>query len=69
MSKELEALKRIRQETCPATYMQDFDKEECCNIIEKGLKRLEIMDRCVTRENKDEWLECHYITKEEYELL
>ena len=26
--KGLQALKRIRQETCPATYMQDFDKEE-----------------------------------------
>ena len=35
-----EALKRIRQETCPATYMQDFDKEECCNIIEKALLEL-----------------------------
>ena len=34
----LEALKRIRQETCPATICPDFDKEECCNIIEKELK-------------------------------
>ena len=23
-----EAIKRLRQETCPATYMPDFDKEE-----------------------------------------
>ena len=41
MSKKLsplEALKRIRQETCPATYNQDFDKEECCDIIETALK-------------------------------
>ena len=43
MSKELEALKRIRQETCPATYMADFDKNECCDIIEKSLKALEII--------------------------
>lgn len=41
MSKELDALKRIRQETIPATYNQDFDKEECCNIIETALKELE----------------------------
>ena len=37
----LEALKRIRQETCPATYMSDFDKNECCDIIEKELKDYE----------------------------
>lgn len=36
-----EALKRIRQETTPATYMVDFDKNECCDIIEKDLKELE----------------------------
>ena len=41
MSKELEALKRIRQETCPATFIPDFDKEECCNIIETALKDYE----------------------------
>ena len=38
--KGLEALKRIRQETCPATYMTDFDKNDCCDIIEKELKAL-----------------------------
>ena len=43
----LEALKRIRQETCPATYMQDFDKNECCDTIEKSLKALEILKRNV----------------------
>lgn len=43
MSKSLEALKRIRQETCPATYMPDFDKEECCKIIEKDLIAVEII--------------------------
>lgn len=37
MSKSFEALKRIRQETCPATYMQDFDKNECCDIIAQDL--------------------------------
>lgn len=41
----LEALKRIRQETAPNTYCKDFDKEECCNTIEKELKALEIIKR------------------------
>ena len=44
MSKELEALKRLRQETCPATYMADFDKNECCDVIEQALQRLEAID-------------------------
>ena len=44
MSKALEALKRIRQETCPATYMADFDKNECCDVIEQSLQRLEAID-------------------------
>ena len=39
----LEALKRIRQETAPNTYCKDFDKEECCNTIEKELKAFEII--------------------------
>lgn len=34
-----EAIKRIRQETCPATYMQDFDKEECLKVIEDSIKQ------------------------------
>ena len=34
----LEALKRIRQETAPNTYNSDFDKNECCDIIEDTLK-------------------------------
>ena len=37
---EFEALKRLRQETCPATYNPDFDKEECCDVIEKALLEL-----------------------------
>lgn len=36
-----EAIKRLRQETAPATYMPDFDKEECLKIIEKELEELE----------------------------
>ena len=43
MTKGLEALKRIRQETCPATYMADFDKNQCCDDIEKELKAFEIV--------------------------
>jgi len=33
-----EAIKRIRQETAPATYMPDFDKEQCLKIIEDSIK-------------------------------
>ena len=40
MTKEFEALKRLRQETCPATYMPDFNKEECLEVIEKALLEL-----------------------------
>ena len=36
-----EALKRLWQETAPATYMKDFDKKECCDAIEKDLEKLE----------------------------
>lgn len=43
-SEGLKALKRIRQETCPATYNPDFNKLECCDVIEKELKRLEEID-------------------------
>lgn len=39
-----ESLKRIRQETCPATYMPDFDKEECCKTIEKALAVLDFFE-------------------------
>lgn len=38
-----EAIKRLRQETCPATYCPDFDKEECLQVIEKELKAFEIL--------------------------
>ena len=30
-----EAIKSLRQETAPATYCPDFDKEECLKVIEK----------------------------------
>lgn len=36
------ALKRLWQETAPATYMKDFDKKQCCDAIEKDLEVLEI---------------------------
>lgn len=52
MSKGLEALKRIRQETCPATYMQDFDKEKCCDNIEKELKAYEKLKQNMKEEYK-----------------
>ncbi len=40
MQKEFDALKRIRQETAPATYNPDFDKLECCNILYQALTEL-----------------------------
>lgn len=36
-----EAIKRLRQETAPATYMPDFDKEECLKTIEETIKLYE----------------------------
>lgn len=36
-----EALKRLKQETAPATYMVDFDKDECIEVIRNELERLE----------------------------
>lgn len=41
----LEALKRIRQETAPNTICGDFDKEECCNTIEKELKASQVVNK------------------------
>lgn len=34
------AIKRLRQETCPATYNQDFDKEECLKSIENEFEKI-----------------------------
>lgn len=39
-----EALKRLKQETAPATYMPDFDKDKCIEIIQKDLDRLERLE-------------------------
>lgn len=33
-----EALKRLKQETCPCTYNPDFDKDECLEVIKKTLE-------------------------------
>lgn len=79
MNKGLEALKRIRQETAPNTYNKDFDKEKCCEIIEKELKALDIIRNelpvnvFIIRNSVDY---DHYIefsddnlSKEQYELL
>jgi len=65
MEKEFEALKRIRQETAPATYNPDFDKKECCDVIEQALQHLEAiensnpsetLDKLLDRANHDEYL-------------
>lgn len=34
-----EAIKRLRQETCPATYNKDFDKEACIRVIEERVRK------------------------------
>ena len=39
--KTKEAIKRLRQETAPATYMPDFDKEECLQVVEARMDELE----------------------------
>lgn len=44
-----QAIKRLRQETAPATYMPDFDKEECLHTIEKDLERLEKLERYLVK--------------------
>jgi len=36
-----EAVKRLRQETCPNTYNPDFDKEECLGTIEEFKNNME----------------------------
>lgn len=41
MMNSKEALKRLKQETAPATYMVDFDKDECIEIIRNDLEQLE----------------------------
>ena len=46
-----EAIKRLRQETCPATYMQDFDKEACLKVIEDSIK-----EKDATIQNLKEYL-------------
>lgn len=68
MSKEyLEALKRIRQETCPATYMADFDKNECCDVIEQALKRLEAIDNAEPSEALEDLIDMiEYFTRLDY---
>ena len=64
---EFEALKRLRQETIPATYMPDFNKEECCDVIEKALLELKAIKEAKPSEalgqiktlrtvNKREWI-------------
>ena len=42
-----ECLKRLKQETCPATYMPDFDKDKCIEVIEKDLDRLEKLKKVI----------------------
>lgn len=63
MTNSKQALKRIRQETCPATYMQDFDKKECCDIIERDLDILAILKKHIVgvAKNEEDGFTEHYI--------
>ena len=44
-----EALKRLKQETAPATYMPDSYtfKDECIEVIKQDLERLETLEKFV----------------------
>lgn len=81
MTKGLKALKRIRQETCPATYMPDFDKNQCCDDIEKELKafyiiveknvNMDLLTDVDTVEEYNEQMNWSYrrLTQEEFDLI
>lgn len=43
MNKFQESLKRLKQETIPATYMPDFDKAECIENLQEALNTLEFL--------------------------
>lgn len=43
-----QALKRLKQETCPATISPDFDKNECVATIADELEALEIVKQIIT---------------------
>lgn len=78
-----EAIKRLRQETVPATYCPDFDKEECLKVIVKEHKAFEIIKEKLDLSIKEYWYgkalnylvedECCYcnaeITEEENSVL
>lgn len=43
MDKYQESLKRLKQETIPATYMPDFDKDEHIENLQEALNTLEFL--------------------------
>ena len=47
MMNSKEALKRLIQETAPATYMVDFDKDECIEVIKNDLERLDKLEKAI----------------------
>ena len=55
-----EALKRLKQETAPATYMPDFDKDKCIEIINQDLDRLDQLEK------NYEKLKLDYLVVEKY---
>ncbi len=44
-----ESIKRLRQETCPATYNPDFDKEACLQVLENRITRLAKLERYLVK--------------------
>lgn len=59
MEKAFDALKRIRQETLPATYNPDFDKGECCDILYQALTELKAI-----KEKRIEYISGRFPNKE-----
>ena len=43
------SLKRLKQETCPATYMDDFDKDKEIEVLKQAVLRLDQLERKLDR--------------------
>lgn len=43
------SLKRLKQETCPATYCDDFDKDKEIEVLKQAVLRLDQLERKLDR--------------------
>lgn len=66
--KALNALKRIRQETAPVTYCEDFDKKGCCDVIETDL-RIVLALRKIKKSTLKHFLAAIVEDKDDYKYL